>query len=147
MSTGRSMENTLEIETEADMLALGARLADGLSGGRVVYLSGPLGAGKTTLVRGMLRGLGFQGRVKSPSYGLVESYALDGLDVHHLDLYRLADPGEIEFLGLEDLLGEDSLLLVEWPERGTGALPPADGRITIAMAGPGRRVSLSGMAA
>lgn len=124
------------------MLALGARLAEGLGGGRVVYLSGPLGAGKTTLVRGMLRGLGFAGRVKSPSYGLVESYALDGLAVHHLDLYRLADPGEIEFLGLEDLLADDALLLVEWPERGRGMLPPADTAIRIAMDGEGRRVQI-----
>ncbi len=108
----------------------------------MVYLSGPLGAGKTTLVRGMLRGLGFEGRVKSPSYGLVESYALDGLAVHHLDLYRLADPGEIEFLGLEDLLADDALLLVEWPERGIGALPPADTEIRIGMAGEGRRVQI-----
>jgi len=117
---------------EPAMLALGAELARDLRGGQLVTLSGDLGAGKTTLVRGMLRGLGFEGRVKSPSYGLVETYELDGLTVHHLDLYRLGDPGELDFLGLEDLLADDSVLLVEWPERAGGRLPASTRRIDIA---------------
>ena len=116
---------------EPAMLALGAELADDLRGGQLITLSGDLGAGKTTLVRGMLRGLGFEGRVKSPSYGLVERYDLPGLIVHHLDLYRLGDPGELDFLGLEDLLADDSVLLVEWPERAAGRLPAAHRRIEI----------------
>ena len=123
---------------ESAMLALGADLAHDLRGGQVVTLSGDLGAGKTTLVRGMLRGLGFEGRVKSPSYGLVETYELDRLTVHHLDLYRLGDPGELEFLGLEDLLGPDSVLLIEWPERGAGRLPEPSRRIEIEHRGPAR---------
>lgn len=118
-------------EGEPAMLALGAELARDLRGGQLVTLSGDLGAGKTTLVRGMLRGLGFGGRVKSPSYGLVETYELDGLVVHHLDLYRLSDPGELEFLGLEDLLADDSVVLVEWPERAEGRLPLPTRRIEI----------------
>lgn len=128
--------------TEAEMLALGARLADRLRGGDVITLSGPLGAGKTTLVRGMLRGLGFGGRVKSPSYGLVESYDIAGLDVHHLDLYRLGDPGELDFIGIEDLLGAESVLLVEWPERAGGRLPAATRVISLQMDGARRQVQM-----
>lgn len=122
------------------MIELGQRLAATVSGGEVIELSGDLGAGKTTLVRGLLRGLGFDGRVKSPSYGLVESYRVRGLDVHHLDLYRLAEPDELEFLGIEELIGPDSLLLIEWPERGRGRLPPASRRISIDHDGDARRV-------
>jgi len=120
-------------DSEAEMMALGAQLAGELGGGQVVTLSGDLGAGKTTLARGMLRGLGFDGRVKSPSYGLVESYEVGGLEIHHLDLYRLGEPEELDFLGLEDLLGEHSVLLVEWPERAGGRLPETTSEISIAM--------------
>jgi tRNA threonylcarbamoyladenosine biosynthesis protein TsaE len=125
------MSEQFTAATEADMMALGEPLARRFSGGAVVYLSGDLGVGKTTLVRGILRALGFSGRVKSPSYGLVESYELDGLTVHHLDLYRLSHGEEITYLGLEDLFEGPTLLLVEWPEKGRGYLPPADVRITI----------------
>lgn len=115
----------------AEMLALGARLATELHGGELWLLSGELGAGKTTLVRGLLRGLDFTGRVKSPSYGLVESYELADRTVHHLDLYRLSDPGELDFIGLEELLEPSSAVLIEWPERAAGRLPPATRRIRI----------------
>ncbi len=125
---------------EAEMMELGARLAGELAGGQVITLSGDLGAGKTTLVRGMLRGLGFAGRVKSPSYGLVESYPVAGLEVHHLDLYRVGEPEELDFIGIEDLIGPDSVLLIEWPERGRGCLPPASKRISIDLDGEGRCV-------
>jgi len=128
------------IDSEREMLALGARLAAELRGGQVITLSGDLGAGKTTLVRGVLRGLGFEGRVKSPSYGLVETYELDGLTVHHLDLYRLGDSVELDFLGLEDLLGEGNVVLVEWPERAAGRLPRPDRRVAIDIDGSLRRV-------
>lgn len=140
----RTPEN-LEIPTEADMLELGGRLAATLNPGQVVALSGELGVGKTTLVRGILRGMGFAGRVKSPSYGLVESYELPGLIVHHLDLYRLADPEELDYLGLEDLVGDESLVLIEWPEHGTGRLPPLTGKIHIEATGELRRVQFSGI--
>jgi len=128
--------------SEAEMMALGARLAGELAGGQVITLSGDLGAGKTTLVRGMLRGLGFEGRVKSPSYGLVESYAIGGLEIHHLDLYRLGEPEELDFVGIEELIGEDSVLLIEWPERGRGRLPEPSARIRIEHQGSGRRLGL-----
>ncbi|MDT8448885.1 MAG: tRNA (adenosine(37)-N6)-threonylcarbamoyltransferase complex ATPase subunit type 1 TsaE [Wenzhouxiangellaceae bacterium] len=131
---------------EGEMLALGARLAGELAGGQVWTLSGDLGAGKTTLVRGMLRGLGFEGRVKSPSYGLVESYRIGDLEIHHLDLFRLGHPEELDFIGLEDLVGPDSVLLIEWPERGPGRLPAATYRIDISFAEAGRRVRSSRVA-
>jgi tRNA threonylcarbamoyladenosine biosynthesis protein TsaE len=106
--------------------ALGARLADALPPGCVVYLRGELGAGKTTLVRGLVRALGHAGPVRSPTYTLLEPYTVAGRQIVHLDLYRLADPEELEFLGLRDFLDGRSIFLVEWPERGSGFLPPAD---------------------
>lgn len=135
---------------EPAMLALGETLAARLGPGLQVWLSGDLGAGKTTLVRGMLRGLGYEGRVKSPTYGLVESYAIAGLTVHHLDLYRLTDPEELDFIGLDELIDADSLLLVEWPERGRGMLPAADLTIRIEPAdasdiSAGRKVAMEGL--
>lgn len=120
-----------QARTEADMLALGEALKPQLSGGGVVHLSGELGVGKTTLVRGLLRAFGYAGRVKSPTYGLVENYNIDGFEVHHLDLYRLGHGEEILYLGLEDLLADNSLLLVEWPEKAKGWLPPPDWTIHI----------------
>ena len=143
MPVNRQSPETLEIPTESDMLGLGADLARVLAAGQVLYFSGELGVGKTTLVRGILRGLGFEGRVKSPSFGLIESYPLQDFTIHHLDLYRLADPEEIAFLGLEDLVGEDSVLLVEWPERGTGWLPPPSAEVAIRESGGTRFVELS----
>ncbi len=117
------MTTSIKVPNEAEMLALGDTLARQLASGGVVYLQGPLGAGKTTLVRGILRALGHVGRVKSPTYSLLESYALPGLDVHHLDLYRLGQAEELAFLGLEDLLTPASLILIEWPDRGQPGLP------------------------
>ncbi|TVS11035.1 MAG: tRNA (adenosine(37)-N6)-threonylcarbamoyltransferase complex ATPase subunit type 1 TsaE [Wenzhouxiangella sp.] len=125
------MSETFILPTEQDMLDFGLPLAARLADGGVVYLSGDLGVGKTTLVRGLLRAMGHAGRVKSPSYGLIESYDVGGLTVHHLDLYRLGHPEEIEYLGIADLLDERSLLLVEWAEKGRGYLPPATLRIHI----------------
>lgn len=123
------------------MLALGAELAAIARPPLIVTLSGPLGAGKTTLVRGWLHALGHQGAVRSPTYTLVESHELAGMAVHHVDLYRLADGSEIEFLGLRELQTADAIWLVEWPERAAGMLPPIDWALAIAWAGEGRRVS------
>ncbi|MCC5811825.1 MAG: tRNA (adenosine(37)-N6)-threonylcarbamoyltransferase complex ATPase subunit type 1 TsaE [Ectothiorhodospiraceae bacterium] len=118
--------------------ALGARLGAAAPEQCVIYLHGDLGAGKTTLVRGLLRALGHQGPVPSPTYTLLEPYEFDGRTVLHLDLYRLADPGELDYLGLRDYLGRPMLVLVEWPQRGRGALPPADLEITLEYAGDQR---------
>lgn len=119
----KTASRTRSTETEEQTLALGDELASAFRGGELIFLSGDLGVGKTTLVRGMLRGLGFTGRVKSPSYGLLESYELDGLTLHHLDLYRLGHPEELFDLGLEELLDPHSVVLIEWPERAERVLP------------------------
>ncbi|MGA9573638.1 MAG: tRNA (adenosine(37)-N6)-threonylcarbamoyltransferase complex ATPase subunit type 1 TsaE [Lysobacterales bacterium] len=92
----------------------------------VIWLQGDLGAGKTTFARGLIHALGYAGRVKSPTYGLLEHYQLESLQVLHMDLYRISDPGELEFLGVEDLLDEQTILLIEWPEKGGLWLPRPD---------------------
>ncbi len=127
--------------------ALGRRLASACIAPCVIYLQGDLGAGKTTLVRGFLRGLGYQGVVKSPTYTLIEPYPLPGYSCYHLDLYRLADPGELEYLGLRDMLQGDAVLLVEWPEQGRGGLPEADLRIRITHEANGRRLDMEAVTA
>ena len=129
-------------DNEQSMEALGASIAPVLSPGLVVYLHGELGAGKTTLVRGILRGLGHHGNVKSPTYTLVEPYPLAGRTVYHFDLYRVQDPEELEFLGIRDYLGGQSLCLVEWAERGGSIMPTPDLDITIERNGDERRVRL-----
>ncbi|BBD80464.1 tRNA (adenosine(37)-N6)-threonylcarbamoyltransferase complex ATPase subunit type 1 TsaE [Aerosticca soli] len=136
--------NTLEIELPdpAATTALAEALARALDGGLVVLLSGELGAGKTHLVRALLTALGVGGRIKSPTYSLVESYALPTGTAWHLDLYRIADPGELAWLGLDALSEPAALVLVEWPEHGEGALPPPDLRVRLVHAGGGRRASL-----
>jgi tRNA threonylcarbamoyladenosine biosynthesis protein TsaE len=117
---------------------LGARLAGALPAGCIVYLCGELGAGKTTLVRGLVRALGHVGPVRSPTYTLLEPYTLAGRQIVHLDLYRLADSEELEFLGLRDFLDGRSIFLVEWPERGQGFLPAADLTIELRHVATGR---------
>jgi tRNA threonylcarbamoyladenosine biosynthesis protein TsaE len=126
--------------------AVGARLAPLLAGGGLVLLSGELGAGKTTLVRALLRAMGHPGAVRSPTYALVESYRIGALKVRHLDLYRIGDAGELDFLGLREWLRPGYLVLVEWPERAAGALPPADLTISLTHAGDGRRLEMRGRA-
>ena len=124
------------------MEALGARLAPALADGTVVFLRGELGAGKTTLVRGILRGLGHAGAVKSPTYTLVEPYRLGGRTIYHFDLYRLNDPEELEFLGVRDYLSGSGICLIEWPERGAGVLAEADLEIAIERSPDGRVVRM-----
>ncbi len=127
---------------EAATEQIGALLAPLVHGGQVIALSGELGAGKTTLVRGLLRALGHTGAVKSPTYTLVESYQLPGFELHHFDLYRLAEAGELEFLGLDEFLHPGAVCLFEWPERGAGVLP--DGLlIRLVREGRGRRLTVT----
>lgn len=122
---------SFDIPSEDAMLALGKCWASRLSGGAVVFLGGNLGAGKTTLARGIIRGMGYRGAVISPTYTLVEHYSPAGREVYHFDLYRLEDPAELEMTGLRDLLDGSAILLVEWPQRGAGQLPPPDYRVDI----------------
>ena len=132
------------LASEEAQMAYGRGLVEPLRGrAGLVFLRGELGAGKTTLVRGLLRGLGHEGPVRSPTYTLIEPYELDGQRVYHLDLYRHGDPEELEFLGLRDLLDGEGLLLVEWPDRGIGFLPAPDLVIDITHVPPGRRIALA----
>ena len=127
------------------MLALGKRIGqiDSLTAQRVVvFLSGDLGAGKTTLVRGLLRGLGYDGTVKSPTYTLVEPYALAQVSVYHIDLYRVNDPQELEYTGIRDSFDEAALFLVEWPHNGRSALPAPDLEVHIVRPLSGRQITL-----
>lgn len=127
---------------EAATLAFGAALARRLPPGALVFLHGDLGAGKTTLVRGILRGLGHQGAVKSPTYTLLEPYELPSSLVYHFDFYRIADSEELDFIGLDELLESPALKLVEWPERAGSRLPAADVVVRMHVEGEGRRIEI-----
>lgn len=119
------------LDSEAATINLGRLLAPALDAAGVIFLSGGLGAGKTTLCRGLLRGLGYDGAVKSPTFTLVEPYELERGSVYHFDLYRLAHPDELDYLGAEDYFAAEALCLIEWPERGAGFLPTPDLELTL----------------
>lgn len=124
-------------------MRLGAALAAGATRGRVLFLRGELGAGKTTLVRGLLRALGYAGRVKSPTYGLLELYTSSSLNFYHFDLYRLKDRSEWLDSGFRDYFSPDSVCVVEWPERAEGALAAPDLEVQLEVPGEGRRAILT----
>ena len=128
-------------EDEAAMVELGRALAAALEPPAVVYLEGELGMGKTTLARGLVQACGQRGAVKSPTYTLVEPYEFESLTVYHFDLYRLGDAEELEYMGIRDYFHSRSIVLVEWPERGLGLLPPPDLVVRIDTAGSGRRLA------
>ncbi|HQV23212.1 MAG TPA: tRNA (adenosine(37)-N6)-threonylcarbamoyltransferase complex ATPase subunit type 1 TsaE [Agitococcus sp.] len=128
---------------EQKQCRFGAALAICLQKGMVVYLSGDLGAGKTTFTRGFLQGLGYTGNVKSPTYTLVESYEFAQLTVYHFDLYRLQDPEELELMGIRDYFNEQSIVIVEWPSKGEPLLPPADIIINMSIVPQGRTLIIS----
>lgn len=136
----------LTLADEAATIALGAALARAVPTDQLVSVAlyGDLGAGKSTFARALLRAFGVTGAIKSPTYTLIESYDLGDRLAHHLDLYRIADPAELEYLGLADLWQSPALILVEWPERGAGALPPFDLEIRLSHQDPGRIVELRG---
>ncbi|MCU1750719.1 tRNA (adenosine(37)-N6)-threonylcarbamoyltransferase complex ATPase subunit type 1 TsaE [Pseudomonas sp. 6D_7.1_Bac1] len=136
-------EVTLYLANEDAMVVLGNRIAQVTQGHGIIFLDGDLGAGKTTLSRGIIRGLGHVGAVKSPTFTLVEPYEVGDIRAFHFDLYRLVDPEELEFLGIRDYLEDDALCLIEWPQKGAGFLPKPDLTITISPHDSGRSLNLS----
>jgi len=133
---------------EAATIAAGAKIGRALNTGCVVFLVGELGAGKTTFTRGALRALGHAGSVKSPTYTLCEPYDLaDEAQLCHLDLYRLSNPEELEFLGIRDYVASGAILLIEWPSKGEGWLPAPDLQVALQATDTGRQLEISAMTA
>ena len=135
-------EVTLYLADEQAMSDFGARIARITQGHGLIFLEGNLGMGKTTLSRGIIRGLGHVGAVKSPTFTLVEPYEIGDIRAFHFDLYRLVDPEELEFLGIRDYFEDDALCLIEWPDKGAGFLPKPDLTITISPQGTGRSLNI-----
>src|SRR5260221_14311837 len=140
---GHALADSLLRALQAGAAQVGAARADAVQSGAVAYLQGELGAGKTTCVRSLLRTLGVTGLVRSPTYTLVETYHLATLTCVHVDLYRLQSLTEVDELGLRDLVGPGSLIMVEWPERGGPAVPPPDLELTLLYAGDARQARFS----
>lgn len=124
-------------------VAAGIRIGQQLQDGAIIYLEGVLGAGKTTVCRGVLNAFGYSGAVKSPTYTLVEPYQLGARQLFHFDLYRLGDPEELEYMGMRDYFQPQHICLVEWPVRGEGFLPVADLVVTLQPEGRGRKLTIA----
>ena len=136
----------IELIDEAATLKLGKEIAKSWPGGPMtIHLEGELGAGKTTLTRGLLVALGHTGKVKSPTYTLVEQYEIASRIVYHFDLYRLTDPEELDYIGLNDYLGGNALCIFEWPQQGGDYLPMPDLIIKLHYKNPGRQVTLTAL--
>jgi tRNA threonylcarbamoyladenosine biosynthesis protein TsaE len=135
----------LDLPDEAATLTLGGQLALGLAPGLSIWLRGDLGAGKTTLTRGLLRQLGYVGRVKSPTYTLVELYELSRFNLYHFDLYRFTDPDEWEDAGFREYFNAASVCLVEWPDKAGERLPQPDLRVQFEIPDAGRRVRIEAL--
>lgn len=134
------MSVELFLADEAETQQLGKKLVQYLTPPWITYLYGEIGCGKTTMVRAFLNALGYDGPVKSPTFSLMEIYEINDWSVLHLDLYRLSDPEELEFLGLREYLNKNSLFFVEWPENAAALLPKADMKMKFSYAGEGRQL-------
>jgi tRNA threonylcarbamoyladenosine biosynthesis protein TsaE len=137
------MSVDLSLPDEAATLALGASLAPGVGPGRVLHLRGPLGAGKTTLVRGLLRALGYAGRVRSPTYTVVEPYEVSSLHLYHFDFFRFDDRTEWLSTSFREYFNSASACIVEWPERAGERLSPPDLEVTLQIDGLARRAAIA----
>lgn len=141
-------ELSLFLHDEAETVAMGQKLGTVMAAGGVIFLTGTLGAGKTTLTRGVLKSFGHTGAVKSPTYTLVEPYDFNvdqqasGQVVYHFDLYRLADPEELEYMGIREYFDGRALCIVEWPDKGEGFLPVADITLSLSPKNEGRMLEL-----
>ena len=142
MSSRGCEEETVYLADETATEAFGRSLAARLPKGAVVFLHGDLGAGKTTLVRGILRGSGYAGSVKSPTYTILEPHDLPFGPVYHFDFYRIGDSQELDFLGMDELVSSNALKLIEWPERVSDRLPAPDVEIWLRPEGGGRRLEI-----
>ena len=131
------------IKNETEMIRCGSILACNLNPPKVLFINGEIGAGKTTLTRGILRGLGFYGYVKSPTYSIVETYLISELQVEHFDLYRITDSEELIWIGIENYFQKNAITIVEWPEQGGKFLPQPNIIIDIKYQGRGRTIELS----
>lgn len=136
----RHLNITRHLDNEAATLAFGAQMAKNLTAGLVIYLQGDLGAGKTTLVRGILRGLGYSGKVKSPTYTLVEPYIFSSYTVYHFDLYRFMDEEEWEAAGFRDYFSPHTICFIEWPSQAKNLLPAPDIEVIFNIEGDARKL-------
>jgi len=134
----KTVRGEMAFPSEKELEVFADKFASDLQLPLVIWLQGDLGAGKTAFARSLIHALGYKGRVKSPTYGLLEQYQIGSMQVLHMDLYRIADPGELEFLGLPDLLDEQTILLIEWPDKGGQWLPKPDFIFEFSYASTGR---------
>ena len=139
------MEYHKKLPTEEVLNEFARLVARHLATPLVIYLQGPLGAGKTTFVRALIQAMGYQGRVKSPTYGLLERYEINDLCAVHLDLYRVAHEGELEFLALRDMFNNATVWLIEWPDKGGSEIPAADIEIRFAESVVDRALTVKGL--
>lgn len=135
-------EIELFLESDRDTINFGRQLSQLISAPFTLYLTGELGAGKTTMSRGIIQSMGHQGAVKSPTYTLVEPYEFDKHNVYHFDLYRLSDPEELEYMGIRDYFNDKSICIIEWPDKGLDFLPKADLKLNLAYVGHSRVLTI-----